>query len=564
MDRSSSSNQLDYTKTASFLILGRSGAGKTTLINSFVNHLNRRNYEDSRLVLIPQKQGHQCSFPEHTQKVNPRETDRNIKGESRTDNVTSYLIRGHDGERHMLIIDTPGVGDTRGLRKDKENIKAVIDGINQNSFIQAIIFVIEPNFRSDNFFKFYLDQLGKLLTRPCSKQSIVICTKNNDANFDDELKSVFSKSIGFWPEKDQWFTINNKCLWETPKNDSEREILKEAWDEGRATFDKIYEQALLYPRVLTKEIVDLYDSRVLLEKRILDLATEIEDLKALYRKKLEELEKRQDNLNEIECQIREGRSKNNKRESRTLNYNCKECNSTCIRDTNRIGYAIGVFATLSIYHWISEALDCDVCHDQNCHHSYENSLRWRGIDQEEIDKLEEKAKAIAQGGGKKEVTDAFVLLCKEVTDRKVVEIAELTVQIGNLAVLPVKYDAYLSYIDDTIYIIETNESLDNETKIQRKTELLKEKANYEKIKMHVNQAILDKDALLDEAIVSYVKEVDKTKYCLNNHCLELNNNKMNFICKICENGFDEISYACKECKYDVCTNCKITEMAGCF
>ena len=68
-------------------------------------------------------------------------------GKSVTQTVKSYLfdVEVSGKVRKLHIIDTPGVGDTQGIVKDKENFQKVIDYIKQYDGLNAICILLKPN-----------------------------------------------------------------------------------------------------------------------------------------------------------------------------------------------------------------------------------------------------------------------------------------------------------------------------------------------------------------------------------------------------------------------------------
>ena len=93
---------IEELNALSIMVVGKTGSGKTSLLNSFVNSLLGVEYEDNyRFKIISEKSGRSQAY-------------------SQTDKVNYYNIRSIEGYPPMKIIDTPGYEDTRGLKKDEE------------------------------------------------------------------------------------------------------------------------------------------------------------------------------------------------------------------------------------------------------------------------------------------------------------------------------------------------------------------------------------------------------------------------------------------------------------
>lgn len=96
-------------------VLGETGVGKSTQLNSLVNYLLGVQHEDDfRYEIVDEA-------------INLDQT------QSQTSKVTIYCMKAHNGHPPMVIMDTPGYADTRGLDKDKE-----IDDMLQNLFTKEV------------------------------------------------------------------------------------------------------------------------------------------------------------------------------------------------------------------------------------------------------------------------------------------------------------------------------------------------------------------------------------------------------------------------------------------
>ncbi|XP_023282635.1 uncharacterized protein LOC111670230 [Seriola lalandi dorsalis] len=122
------------TKNASnktIMVVGATGSGKTTLINGMINYILRVDWDDNwRFKLI-------------------NEETNKTQACSQTSEVTAYQIYHTDGFQvpySLTIIDTPGFGDTRGIKQDKEITEKIREffsvrgGIDS---IDAVCFVVQ-------------------------------------------------------------------------------------------------------------------------------------------------------------------------------------------------------------------------------------------------------------------------------------------------------------------------------------------------------------------------------------------------------------------------------------
>ncbi|XP_039626489.1 uncharacterized protein LOC120540078 [Polypterus senegalus] len=115
------------------MMIGATGAGKTTLINGMINYILGVEWTDNfRFVLID----------EQTQKS---------QAESQTSAVTAYEINHMEGFKvpySLTIVDTPGFGDTRGIKHDQRITGLIRDFFSQPGgidHIDAICFVTQAS-----------------------------------------------------------------------------------------------------------------------------------------------------------------------------------------------------------------------------------------------------------------------------------------------------------------------------------------------------------------------------------------------------------------------------------
>jgi len=171
-------------------LLGETGVGKSTFINAFVNYLMFDTLQQAEqhepIVLIPVSFittiGDQ--FDEFVVKFGEVDPNENFEhqGQSVTQQCKSYVFDLNDKLR-LRLIDTPGMGDTRGIDQDDRNIHHILTYINNLSHLNAICLLLKPNTsRLNVFFRSCINQLFTYLT-PIGYNNIIFCFTNARSTF---------------------------------------------------------------------------------------------------------------------------------------------------------------------------------------------------------------------------------------------------------------------------------------------------------------------------------------------------------------------------------------------
>ncbi|KAJ3655974.1 hypothetical protein Zmor_015081 [Zophobas morio] len=169
------------------LLFGETGVGKSTLINSISNYFNYPNFKKAQKgkidVLIPM-----CISMSEGGKVHgtPNDNEMHNNGESSTQQVKVYLFPiKMDGKTFNLrLIDTPGVGDTRGLERDNVNLDNILAYLATLQQLHAICFVLKSNqTRFTKFFVYCLKQILTRLDKSASENIIFITTYSKTARY---------------------------------------------------------------------------------------------------------------------------------------------------------------------------------------------------------------------------------------------------------------------------------------------------------------------------------------------------------------------------------------------
>ncbi|CAL8366398.1 unnamed protein product [Boreogadus saida] len=120
-------------KNRTIMVLGATGAGKSTLVNRMINYILGVTWDDTfRFKLVDDG------------------TDKS-QAHSQTSEITVYKLNHREGFQinySLTIVDTPGFGDTRGIERDRlimSQLKNVISAKSGISEIDAICFVVQAH-----------------------------------------------------------------------------------------------------------------------------------------------------------------------------------------------------------------------------------------------------------------------------------------------------------------------------------------------------------------------------------------------------------------------------------
>ena len=115
------------------------------------------------------------NFEETLVKFGEDENEDDKPGQSVTQNCRSYLF--HLIGISIRLIDTPGIGDTRGVEQDKLNFANILDYIGQYNELHCICILLRPNnARITVTFEFCIKQLLNNLERSASKNIVFLFT----------------------------------------------------------------------------------------------------------------------------------------------------------------------------------------------------------------------------------------------------------------------------------------------------------------------------------------------------------------------------------------------------
>ncbi|OAA57585.1 aaa ATPase domain containing protein [Niveomyces insectorum RCEF 264] len=188
---------LDQADYVNILILGETGVGKSTFINSFVNYISFASLDEAKRAeelnwVIP------CAFSIQTidrsqpngaiqeRKIhvgNDRDDEQDgTGGASATQQTAVYPV--NTGSRTIRLIDTPGIGDTRGLAYDKKNMADILRTLSGYEQLHGILILLKSNnARLTVTFNFCMQELLTHLHRSTSRNMAFGFTNTRISNY---------------------------------------------------------------------------------------------------------------------------------------------------------------------------------------------------------------------------------------------------------------------------------------------------------------------------------------------------------------------------------------------
>ncbi|XP_050700089.1 uncharacterized protein LOC126987269 [Eriocheir sinensis] len=310
--------------TRCVMLLGETGAGKTTFINAVLNHLFGVEFADSFRLQVKEEI-----------------EDGRRKTESQTDTINVYTIHYKEGMRHeynVVLIDTPGLADTRGAQR-QEHVKSRLERFLMSEDIgvdelHCVGLVAKANVNRDfTDQKAVLGEIMSLLGASVPEITCLLATYGVDEPSVDAV--VRNAGIAF----KRMFRFDNGIIYTPQKttNTSENNqaaIASIRWKEMRKQYDAFFSHLSRAPPVSNRVRREkkLFDtSKNNLKEGIKKLATSIAALhvyKKLYNKfELQESENKEWRKEEMEEIIIQ--EDLNDTGNGVYPHNCRKCLVTC-------------------------------------------------------------------------------------------------------------------------------------------------------------------------------------------------------------------------------------------
>ncbi|XP_042889276.1 uncharacterized protein LOC122264445 [Penaeus japonicus] len=311
--------------TKVILMIGQTGAGKTRLLNAMLNYILNVKFEDSFRYTLKDEIG----------------TAPKSKAESQTEFVTGYLIYHQVGmplDCNFLIIDTPGLGDTRGkeqqLRIRRQIEVFLTDETFEVSELHCLGFVVNGTInRSHGYLKEIVREFESLF----GKDTIEI-TKVMATHTDEDTPAVSKVLDDINIKADKLYTFDNGVLYSNNRGGQRQMRLSQLrWEMLEGKYEEFFEDMLVAKPGSLRLCREAVKEKMNLERFLLMLKKHIDNkVKALLqcrnKKKLYEEYYSSMRCNEVfdgeETIVVKERIPINGRFTHA--HNCPTCEQTCV------------------------------------------------------------------------------------------------------------------------------------------------------------------------------------------------------------------------------------------
>lgn len=289
------------------LVLGETGVGKSTFINAFVNYVSFDSLDDALSnenlqCLIPssftwQSLENDDYVAKHINVLPTRgdqqqaANDENdgTNGQSATQVTKTYTITTPSGSR-ISLIDTPGIGDTRGSAQDRKNMDDILGKLRTVKELHGILILLKPNnARLTVMFKFCLKELLSHLHRDAAKNIVFGFTNARNTSFRpgetySTLKGMLEDdtSVGIQISRAITYCFDSesfRCLAANEQGINIHDLgdiedYKMSWQKSAAEVDRMLQHLLPSTTTphRTAETVDLHATRVLVKTLTIPMA----------------------------------------------------------------------------------------------------------------------------------------------------------------------------------------------------------------------------------------------------------------------------------------------------
>lgn len=286
------------SKSFNLLLLGETGVGKSTFINSFGNYMKYQTVGAAQkgglLQVVPTKftvvDDRSNEIKAVKVGLDPNETF--VEGQSQTQFCKTYLFS--KGGNIIRLIDTPGIGDTRGIDQDKKNSENILAFIAHYPVLHGVLILLKPNHsRLTCSFRFCVKEILCHLHKSASDNIVFVFTNSrgtcfrmgdtmvtlrellkeiNDANPEIDIPLTSNRTYYVDNEGFRFMAAANQGI--TFSETDIKDYMK-SWDISHSTCNRLMEYIAGLNPHLTAETVSINEARrmiIVFTKPLADIA----------------------------------------------------------------------------------------------------------------------------------------------------------------------------------------------------------------------------------------------------------------------------------------------------
>ncbi|XP_051757308.1 uncharacterized protein LOC127516576, partial [Ctenopharyngodon idella] len=310
------------------LLVGETGVGKTTLINTMVNYLLGVKFEEELWYEITEEAARDQS-------------------ESQTSEITMYEVCPVKSPISLTIIDTPGYGDTRGLEKDlkvAENLSTLFQSSDGVCEVDAVCFVTQAskNRLSDRQ-HYIISSILSLFGKDVVNNIVFLITHSDGLPPKNVIGAIDKARIPCRRDHNNqpvYFLFNNRQA--DARHPGERYVRAQkcAWEDSMEEIKKFLQSLDEKNRRSLELTSDVLIERIILEASMCNLQLRVQEKDSKKSEKLQIQEAMRQNMENI-----------------------KKCKNFTIK----LREAVKVKVPIESASWKSrKATTCTVC-EENCH-----------------------------------------------------------------------------------------------------------------------------------------------------------------------------------------------------